>query len=371
MLKIHISKFTYIMNKKKALITGVTGQDGSYLAEFLLKKNYIVHGLKRKSSSYNSSRIDQIYENKKFKESFILHYGDLIDAGSILEIIKEIKPDEIYNLAAQSHVGVSFKLPNYTTQVNAIGTLNILDSIKKLNLEKKTKFYQASTSELFGEIQEKRQSEKTQFYPKSPYASSKLFAYWITKNYRESYNIFASNGILFNHESPRRGETFVTRKITIGLSRIIKGLDKCLYLGNIYALRDWGHARDYVEMCWKVLQYKKSDDFVIATEKQYSVKFFVEKCFQYLGIKIFWAGKGVNEKAIIKEFDKKRFPNIKKGMIVVKIDKKYFRPNEVNNLIGNSTKAKKVLNWKPKVSIYELIAEMMEHDLSLYNNKIY
>tara|TARA_Y100000816_G_C26085986_1_gene573069 strand:+ start:658 stop:1737 length:1080 start_codon:yes stop_codon:yes gene_type:complete len=359
------------MNKKKALITGITGQDGSYLAEFLLKKNYIVHGIKRKSSSYNSDRIDQIYENKKFKNKFFLHYGDLIDAGSIFEIIKKIKPNEIYNLAAQSHVGVSFKLPNYTTQVNALGTLNILDTIKKLNLEKKTKFYQASTSELFGEIQEKRQSEKTKFYPKSPYASSKLFAYWITKNYRESYGMFASNGILFNHESPRRGETFVTRKITIGLSRIINGLDNCLYLGNIYALRDWGHAKDYVEMCWKVLQYKKSDDFIIATEKQYSVKFFVEKCFQYLGIKILWVGKGFKERAIIKKFDEKRFPNLKKDMVVVRIDKRYFRPNEVDNLIGNSSKAKKILNWKPKTSIYELIAEMMENDLILFSNKDY
>ena len=358
------------MNKKKALITGITGQDGSYLAEFLLKKNYIVHGIKRKSSSYNTDRINMIYENKKFNNRFFLHYGDLVDTGSILEIIKEIKPDEIYNLAAQSHVGVSFKLPNYTTQVNAIGTLNILDSIKKLKLEKKVKFYQASTSELFGQIQEKKQSENTKFYPKSPYASSKLFAYWITKNYRESYKMFASNGILFNHESPRRGETFVTRKITIGISRIINGLDKCLYLGNIYALRDWGHARDYVEMCWKVLQYKKSDDFIIATEKQYSVKFFVEKCFQYLGIKISWIGKGLNEKAIIKKFDIKKFPNLKEKMIVVRIDKKYFRPNEVDNLVGNSTKAKKVLNWKPKTTIYDLISEMMESDLKLFNKKI-
>ena len=357
------------MNKKKALITGITGQDGSYLAEFLLKKNYIVHGIKRKSSSYNTDRIDQIYENKKFKKKFFLHYGDLLDSGSILAIIKKIKPNEIYNLAAQSHVGVSFELPNYTTQVNAIGPLNILDSIRKLKLEKKVKFYQASTSELFGQIQEKKQSEKTKFYPKSPYASSKLFAYWITKNYRESYNMFASNGILFNHESPRRGETFVTRKITIGISRIINGLDKCLYLGNLYALRDWGHAKDYVEMCWKVLQHKKSDDFIIATEKQYSVKFFAEKCFQYLGIKINWVGKGDNERAIIKKFDKKKFPNLRERMIVIRIDKKYFRPNEVDNLVGNSSKAKKILNWKPKTSIYELIAEMMENDLTLFNNK--
>ena len=231
------------------------------------------------------------------------------------------------------------------------------------------KFYQASTSELFGQIQEKRQSEKTKFYPKSPYASSKLFAYWITKNYRESYKMFASNGILFNHESPRRGETFVTRKITIGISRIINGLDNCLYLGNIYALRDWGHAKDYVEMCWKVLQYKKSDDFIIATEKQKSVKFIIEPCFQYLGIKIVWVGKGLKERALIKKFDKQKYPKLKDKMVVVKIDKKYFRPNEVDNLIGNSTKAKKILNWKPKTSIYELIAEMMESDLKLFKKK--
>ena len=355
------------MNKKKALITGITGQDGSYLAEFLLKKNYIVHGIKRKSSSYNTDRIDKIYENKKNKNKFFLHYGDLVDPGSILEIIKEIEPDEIYNLAAQSHVGVSFKIPNYTTQVNAIGTLNILDSIKKLKLEKKVKFYQASTSELFGQIQERKQSERTKFYPKSPYASSKLFAYWITKNYREAYNIFASNGILFNHESPRRGETFVTRKITIGISRIINGLDNCLYLGNIYALRDWGHAKDYVEMCWKILQYKKGDDFIIATEKQYSVKFFIEKCFQHLGIRINWKGKGLKEKGIIKKFNKKKYPNLREKMVVVRIDKRYFRPNEVDNLVGNSSKAKKVLNWKPKISIYKLIAEMMDSDLKLFN----
>ncbi len=358
------------MNKKKALITGITGQDGSYLAEFLLKKNYIVHGVKRKSSSYNSERIDQIYENKKFRKSFFLHYGDLVDASSMLEIINKVRPIEIYNLAAQSHVGVSFQLPNYTTQVNAIGTLNILDAIKKLNLEKKVKFYQASTSELFGQIQEKKQSEKTKFYPKSPYASSKLFAYWITKNYRESYNMFASNGILFNHESPRRGETFVTRKITIGLSRIVNGLDKCIYLGNLYALRDWGHAKDYVEMCWKVLQHKKADDFIIATEKQYSVKFFVEKCFEYLGIKIKWEGKGLKEKAILKNFDSKKYPNLKKNSVVIRIDKRYIRPNEVDNLIGNSSKAKRVLKWQPKTSIYELIAEMMKNDLKLFK-KIY
>tara|TARA_B100000035_G_scaffold216653_1_gene185747 strand:- start:248 stop:1330 length:1083 start_codon:yes stop_codon:yes gene_type:complete len=353
------------MKFKKALITGITGQDGSYLAEFLLKKKYIVHGIKRKSSSFNTSRIDHIYDNEKFKNKFFLHYGDLLDPNSLSKIIRSIEPNEIYNLAAQSHVGVSFQLPNYTTQVNSIGTLNLLQAIKDCGLSKKTKFYQASTSELFGEIQEKRQSEKTKFYPKSPYATSKLFAYWITKNYRESYKIFASNGILFNHESPRRGETFVTRKITIGLSKIIYGLEKCLYLGNIYSLRDWGHAKDYVEMCWKVLQFKKPDDFVIATEKQYSVKFFVEQCFKYLGIKIKWFGKGINENAKIIKFNQTKYPNLKKNMTVVRINKRYFRPNEVNNLIGNANKAKKMLKWSPKRKIQHLIKEMMDSDLEL------
>ena len=357
------------MKLKTALITGITGQDGSYLAEFLLKKNYIVHGIKRKSSSFNTSRIDHIYENKKFNNRFFIHYGDMVDVESLNNILRKIKPDEIYNLAAQSHVGVSFELPNYTAQVNSIGTLNLLQSIYKLGLVSKTKFYQASTSELYGEIQEKRQSEKTQFYPKSPYATSKLFAYWITKNFRESYKMFASNGILFNHESPRRGETFVTRKITLGLSKIVHGVEDCLYLGNIYSLRDWGHAKDYVEMCWKVLQYKKPDDFVIATEKQYSVKFFVEQCFKFLGMKIKWSGHGLKEKAQLIQVNKK-YPNLKKGMIVVKISKKYFRPNEVPNLKGNANKAKRLLNWKAKTNISELINEMMTNDLELVRKSL-
>ena len=351
------------MKIKKALITGITGQDGSYLAEFLLKKNYIVHGIKRKSSSFNTQRIDKIFNNKKFKKKFHLHYGDLTDTNSINTIIKKISPDEIYNLAAQSHVGISFKLPEYTTDVNSLGTLRILESIKSLGLEKKTKFYQASTSELYGEIQEKKQSEKTKFYPKSPYASSKLFSYWITKNYRESYNIFASNGILFNHESPRRGETFVTRKITMGIGKIIQGKEKCIYLGNIYAKRDWGHAKDYVEMCWKILQHKKPDDFVVATEKQYSVKFFIEKCFEFLNIKIKWHGKGLNESAKIISFNKEKFPNIKKNQTVIRISKTYFRPNEVENLIGNTSKVKRIFKWKPKIKINDLIKEMLESDL--------
>ena len=351
------------MKIKKALITGITGQDGSYLAELLLKKNYIVHGIKRKSSSFNTQRIDQIYDDRKNKKRFFLHYGDLTDANSINVLIKKISPDEIYNFAAQSHVGISFQMPEYTTNVNSLGTLRILDSIKSLNLEKKTKFYQASTSELYGEIQEKKQSEKTKFYPKSPYASSKLFSYWITKNYRESYGIFASNGILFNHESPRRGETFVTRKITMGLAKIIQGKEKCLYLGNIYSKRDWGHAKDYVEMCWKILQHTKPDDFVIATEKQYTVKFFVERCLKFLNIKIVWRGKGLNQTAKIIDFNKNKYPNLKKNQIIIKISKKYFRPNEVDNLIGNTSKAKKTFKWKPKIKIDELIKEMLESDL--------
>mgnify|MGYP001200476677 CR=1 FL=1 len=353
------------MKSKIALITGITGQDGSYLADFLLKKNYKVHGIKRKSSSFNTDRINHIYQNKGFKNRFFLHYGDLTDPISIIDIIRKIKPDEIYNLGAQSHVGVSFDLPHYTAQVNAIGTLNILEAIKRLKIESKTKFYQASTSELFGEIQDKKQTEKTKFYPKSPYATSKLFGYWITKNYRESYKIYASNGILFNHESPKRGETFVTRKITIALSKIIYGLEKTLYLGNIYSLRDWGHAKDYVEMCWKILQYKKPDDFIVATGKQYSVKYFIEKCFHYLDIKIKWIGKGLNEHAKIIEFDHKKYPYLKNGSTVIKISKKYFRPNEVPNLIGDSSKALRELKWKPKHDINSLIRDMLENDIAI------
>ena len=353
------------MKSKIALITGITGQDGSYLADLLLKKNYTVHGIKRKSSSFNTDRINHIYSNNKFQNKFFLHYGDLTDSSSILEIIKVVKPDEVYNLAAQSHVGVSFEMPNYTAQVNALGTLNILEAIRTLKLEKKTKFYQASTSELFGEIQDRKQTEKTKFYPKSPYATSKIFAYWITKNYRESYKMYASNGILFNHESPKRGETFVTRKITIAISRIIYGLEKTLYLGNIYSLRDWGHAKDYVEMCWKILQYKRPEDFIVATGKQYSVKYFIEKCFKYLNIEIKWSGKGLNECAKLYKFDKKKYPYLKINSTVIKISKKYFRPNEVPNLIGDSSKARKILKWKPKYNIDALIKDMLDNDLKI------
>ena len=358
------------MKKKVALITGITGQDGSYLAEFLLKKNYVVHGIKRKSSSFNTNRIDHIYENKLYKKRFKLHYGDMTDALSIFNLVKIIKPNEIYNLAAQSHVATSFEIPDYTSNVNAMGTLRVLEAIRKLNLIKKTKFYQASSSELFGKIQEKKQSEKTPFYPLSPYAVSKLYAFWITKNYRESFGIYACNGILFNHESPRRGETFVTRKITLTLNKIIFGIENCLYLGNLYSLRDWGHARDYAEMQWRVLQPKQPDDYVVATEKQYSVKYFVEECLKYLGITIVWRGKGLKEKAIIKYFDKNKYPNLKNGQIIVRVDKKYIRPLDVKNLIGNAKKARKKLGWKSTTGIKTLIREMMQSDFKTISKSL-
>ena len=359
------------MKKKIALITGVTGQGGSYLSELLLKKGYIVHGIKRRSSSFNTERIDHIYIDPHKKTNFYLHYGDLLDSNNLLNIIKKTKPSEIYNLAAQSHVATSFEMPDYTVQVNALGALKILESIRVLGMTKKTKFYQASSSEMFGKIQNKKQNEKTPFYPLSPYASSKLFAYWITKNYREAYGIFACNGILFNHESPRRGETFVTRKITMGLSKIALGHDKCLYLGNIYALRDWGYAKDYAEIQWKMMQQKKPDDYVIATGKQYSVKFFVEKCCSYLGIKITWKGKGLNEYAEVKNIQKQNVcPGVKVGQKIIKIDKKYFRPLDVDNLIGDMKKATKELNWQSKTSISQLIKAMIDEDykkIHLYN----
>ena len=357
------------MKVKKALITGVTGQDGSYLTEFLLNKNYIVYGIKRKSSSLNTDRINHIYLNKRYKNRFFLIYGDLTDANSISAIIKKIKPDEIYNLAAQSHVGVSFELPHYTAQVNAIGTLNILEAIRINELQTKTRFYQASTSELFGEIQEQKQSEKTKFYPKSPYATSKLFGYWITKNYRESYNMHASNGILFNHESPRRGETFVTRKITIGLAKIINGQNKFLEVGNLNSLRDWGHAKEYAEMQWLMLQNKKPNDFVISTGKQYSIRDFINICFKHLNIEVTWKGSNLKEVAIIKSFKNKKY-KLKKGQTIIKVNKKYFRPTEVNNLLGDSAKAKKELGWKNKINIKELVSEMLDNDLKKYQINI-
>ena len=338
--------------KKKALIFGITGQDGSYLAEFLLKKKYEVHGVKRKSSSLNTERVDHIYDDDK--NSFHLHYGDLTDAISINRLINLIKPDEIYNLAAQSHVAVSFVIPNYTANVDALGCLNILEAIKSSGLLKKIKFYQAGTSEMFGKVAEIPQTEKTPFYPRSPYGVSKVYAYWISVNYREAYGIFACNGILFNHESPRRGETFVTRKITLALTKIKLGLQKKLVLGNIYAKRDWGHARDYVEAQWLILQQKKPDDYVIATGKQYSVKHFVNLVAKELKMKIKWKGKGINEKA----YDEN-------NKLIVECSKKYYRPTEVDTLLGNPSKAKRLLKWKPKVSIGELAKEMVEEDLKV------
>ena len=342
--------------KKKALIFGITGQDGSYLADFLLKKNYAVHGVKRKSSSLNTDRIDYLYEDKKIKD-FYLHYGDLSDSLSIQSIISKVKPDEIYNLAAQSHVAVSFSLPEYTSNVDALGTLRILECIKFLNLEKKTKYYQAGTSEMFGKVQETPQNEKTPFYPRSPYAVSKVFAHWITKNYREAYNIFACNGILFNHESSRRGETFVTKKITLGLCKIKLGLEKKLVLGNLNARRDWGHAKDFVKAQWLIMQQKKPDDYVIATGKQYSVKQFVNFTCQKLGIKIKWKGKGISEKC----YDSN-------GNIIIECNKKYFRPSEVDNLLGNPRKAMKQLKWRPEIDIKKLVNEMVENDLKILTN---
>ena len=342
---------------KKALITGITGQDGSYLAEFLLEKKYEVHGIKRRSSSFNTSRIDHIYKDPHIENSnFILHYGDLTDSTNLIKIIQQVKPDEIYNLGAQSHVAVSFESPEYTANSDAIGTLRLLEAIKILGLEKKTKFYQASSSELYGLVQESPQNEKTPFYPRSPYAVAKLYSYWITVNYREAYGIFACNGILFNHESPRRGETFVTRKITRGLSRINDGLEKCLYLGNIDAKRDWGHAKEYVEMQWLMLQLEKPEDFVIASGRMESVRKFCELTANELGWNkggkssgIYWENKNLDE--IGRRSDT--------GEIVIRIDPRYYRPTEVNELMGDPSKAEKKLGWKPRISLEMLISEMV------------
>jgi len=350
------------MKKKVALITGITGQDGSYLAELLLKKNYIVHGVIRKTSSFNTSRIDHLYIDPHNKTNFFLHYGDLTDSNSIYNIINSIKPDEVYNLGAQSHVGVSFENPEYTAEVSGIGTLRILEAIRFLKM-KKIKFYQASTSELFGEKYGKNIfDEKSKFHPKSPYGVAKLYSYWITSVYRESYGLFASNGILFNHESPRRGETFVTRKITRFLTRKKLGSKEILYLGNINAKRDWGHAKDYVEMQWRLLQQKKPDDFVIATGEAYSVKQFIDTASKVLDFKIIWKGKGLKEQGYLVRKNKKE--------LIIKIDKKYFRPNEVNYLKGNSKKAFKKLKFKPKYSFIELVKDMINHDLELAKKEL-
>ncbi len=356
------------MTKKVALITGITGQDGSYLTELLIEKGYEVHGIKRRSSSFNTARINHLYQDPhECAPNLILHYGDLTDSTNIIRIIKDVNPDEIYNLAAQSHVAVSFEEPEYTANCDALGTLRILEAIRLLNLVGKTKIYQASTSELYGLVQEVPQTEQTRFYPRSPYGVAKLYAYWITVNYRESYNIFACNGILFNHESPRRGETFVTRKITRGLSRINEGLDECLYMGNIDSLRDWGHARDYVEMQWLMLQQDEPEDYVIATGRQETVRNFIELAAKYLGWgkeggpAIIWEGEGLNEIG-------RRADN---NNIVIRIDPRYFRPSEVDSLLGDPSKAMKKLNWKPKISLEELIEEMIEVDLKEAKKKAF
>ena len=340
--------------KKKALITGVTGQDGALLSEFLLKKNYEVHGIKRRSSSFNTARVDHLYKDPhEFKTNFFLHYGDVTDATNIIRLLQEIKPDEIYNLAAQSHVQVSFETPEYTANSDALGTLRILEAIRILKLKEKVKFYQASTSELYGKAQEIPQNEKTPFYPRSPYAVAKLYSFWITVNYREAYKIFASNGILFNHESSVRGETFVSRKITMAACAISKKKQNCLYLGNLDAKRDWGHAKDFVEGMWMILQQRKPDDFVLATGKTHSVREFVEIAFNEVGIKIKWEGKGINEVGKDQKTQK----------ILIRVDKKYFRPTEVDILHGDYTKAKKNLGWNPKISFQELVKEMIKCEL--------
>jgi len=352
--------------KKKALITGVTGQDGSYLAEFLLEKGYEVHGIKRRASSLNTQRIDHIYEDPHTdSQNFVLHYGDLSDSSNLTRILSEIQPDEVYNLAAQSHVAVSFEAPEYTADVDAMGTLRLLEAIRFLGLEKKTKFYQASTSELYGLVQETPQKETTPFYPRSPYAVAKLYAYWITVNYRESYGMYTCNGILFNHESPRRGETFVTRKITRGLCNIAQGLESCLYLGNMDALRDWGHAKDYVRMQWMMLQQDNPEDFVIATGIQYSVREFVQWSAQELGVELEFRGEGVQEEAVITALKGSLAPALKVGDVIVKTDSRYFRPCEVETLLGDPSKAKEKLGWTPKITAQEMCAEMVCDDLKV------
>ena len=361
---------------KKALITGITGQDGAYLAEFLLQKGYEVHGIKRRSSLFNTDRIDHLYQGPHEKgRRFVLHYGDLSDASNLIRIIQEIQPDEVYNLAAQSHVQVSFESPEYTANVDALGTLRLLEAIRILGLEKKTRFYQASTSELFGKVQEIPQTEKTPFYPRSPYACAKLYSYWITINYREAYGMYACNGILFNHESPIRGETFVTRKITRALARIILGLSSCLYLGNMNAKRDWGHARDYVEMQWLMLQQEEPDDFVIATGHQFSVRDFVNAAARELGLSLQWQGEDLNETATIANIDinkttiaaqGKSFQiKAKLGDTIVRVDPRYFRPTEVETLLGNPAKAQLKLGWSPRTTFEEMVTEMTHHDLEL------
>jgi GDPmannose 4,6-dehydratase len=355
---------------KKALITGITGQDGAYLAEFLLKKGYEVHGIKRRTSMFNTDRIDHLYQDPHVKErNFILHHGDMTDSSSLIHIMAKVRPDELYNLAAQSHVAVSFEEPEYTADSDGLGTLRLLEAIRILGLVDKTKFYQASTSELYGKVQEVPQTEKTPFYPRSPYAVAKLYSYWIVVNYREAYDIFACNGILFNHESPVRGETFVTRKITRALARIMLGLQDCLYLGNLNAKRDWGHARDYIEMQWLMLQQQKPDDYVIATGRQHSVREFVELAAGDLGISLRWEGEGIHETGIVGGFEvkgeKEKIKGPKVGDVIVRVDPRYFRPTEVESLLGDPSKAKRELGWEPKISFAELVKEMVLADLEV------
>ena len=358
--------------KKKALITGVTGQDGSYLAEFLLDKGYEVHGIKRRSSLFNTHRIDHIYEDPHVKnQRFKLHYGDLTDTSNVIRLLGEIQPDEIYNLAAQSHVAVSFESPEYTADVDGLGTLRLLEGIRILGLENKTKFYQASSSELYGLVQEVPQKESTPFYPRSPYAVAKLYSYWITINYRESYGLFACNGILFNHESPRRGETFVTRKITRGMANIALGLDSCLYMGNIDVLRDWGHAKDYVQMQWLMLQQDKPDDFIIASGKQYSVRDFIQWSAKSLGITLKFTGKGTDEIGTVSSLEGDKAPNVKVGQVIIRIDKRYFRPSEVENLLGDPSKAMDKLGWKPQITPQDMCEEMIEEDYRIAKRHLF
>ena len=352
-------------NSKVALITGVTGQDGSYLAEFLLEKGYTVHGIKRRASSFNTQRVDHIYQDPHVDNArFKLHYGDLSDSSNLTRIIQETQPDEIYNLGAQSHVAVSFESPEYTADVDAMGTLRILEAIRILGLEKKTRFYQASTSELYGLVQETPQKETTPFYPRSPYAVAKLYAYWITVNYREAYGLYACNGILFNHESPRRGETFVTRKITRGLANIAQGLEECLFMGNLDALRDWGHARDYVRMQWMMLQQDEPEDYVISTGVQYSVRQFIQWSAQELGITLSFEGKGVDEVAIVEKIEGENAKALQIGQVILRVDSRYFRPTEVETLLGDPSKAKVKLGWTPEITVQQMCAEMVIADLA-------
>jgi len=349
---------------KVALITGITGQDGSYLAELLLEKGYQVHGIKRRASSFNTQRVDHLYQDPHVEhKNFTLHYGDLTDSSNLTRILQEVQPDEVYNLGAQSHVAVSFESPEYTADVDAMGTLRLLEAIRLLGLHHKTKFYQASTSELFGQVQETPQKETTPFYPRSPYAVAKMYAYWIVVNYRESYGMYACNGILFNHESPRRGETFVTRKITRGLANIAQGLEPCLYMGNMNALRDWGHAKDYVRMQWMMLQQNEADDFVIATGVQYSVRQFIEWSAAEIGITLRFEGEGTEEIGVVASIEGDQAPELHEGDVIVRVDSRYFRPAEVETLLGDPSKAKEVLGWIPEITVQQMCAEMVAEDL--------